>query len=305
MSGAVLELEPLLYYLQEHANGSWAQFVRAVKNFHPDESPFSIARGLSEHGLVEFFWDGGKNNWSVTTATAVVCNRPGGRIALWGGTHRSALPLVRTGIPCQIEARRMVRLDTTYTYLHAVAIDVSSPSTLSQFVPVVNSRDVLENLPSLEALLLRCPTCEPPSTNASTYRYSYHFAGSSTDDPSPFVAESPSLWRVGRKRFIFVRDGVLRQVPDWLGKWLLYAAERRETWAAMFVQEGEILTLPFAPLLPPPYARALLFSGAAEIVPTQFGTRCFANVPQQLALSICSLLSIEPEIKERRIRDIA
>lgn len=304
MSVPVIELEPLLYYLHEYATGSWSQFTRATKHLHPEADAFSLARGLSEHGLVEFLWDGNKS-WSVTAATAIVANRPGGRIALWGGTHRAAARLNRAGIKSQIERRRMVHFDATYEYLHAIDLDVSNASELTPYVAVANSRDIVSSISPLENMLLKAPVCAEPSSNAHTYRYVYRFASASDDDPKPFVPESPSLWRVGNRRFVFVSRGHIRQVPDWLGKWLLYAAERKETYAALYVREGGILTLPFSPLLPPPYVRALLFSGGAEITPSQFGTRCFSNVEESLALDVCAKLSIDPEIIERRIRAIA
>ena len=302
MSASTVELEPLLYFMHEHGSGSWAQFIRAVKQFHPESDAFSVARGLSEHGLVEFFWDG-KKNWSVTPATAVVANRPNGRIGLWGGTHRAARRLSNEGIQCQIERRRIIRPDVTYEYMHAVAIDVPSAAKLKPYVTVVNSSDIASSLLALEDVLLKAPLVEPPSSSASTYRYVYSFGGGSVDTPTPFVADSPSLWRVGSRRFIFVRNNRIRLVPGWLGKWLIYSAEREETYAALFVQEGGIFSIPFAPLLPPPYIRALLFSGSAEIPPTQFGSRCFANVEESIARDICAKLSIEAQIVERRIRE--
>lgn len=305
MSAQIIALDVLLYYLHEHSSGSWSQFAKAVRSFNPDADEFSIARGLSEHGLVEFLWDG-KRGWSVTSATAVVSNRAGGRISLWGGTHRAALHLVQAGVACHIDERRIIRSEATYTYRHAVAIDTPNASALRGIVPIANSRDIVQNLPALEAILLKLPACDAPSLSASTYRCVYHrFGVIANDEPSPFLPESPSLWRVGRNRYIFVRHGVVRQVPEWLGKWLLYACEREETYAAMYVREGQVLTLPFAPMIPPPFARALLVSGAAEIMPSQFGTRCFANVEESLARDVCAKLQIEAEIVERRPRDVA
>jgi hypothetical protein len=299
MSDPIVDLDPLLYYLHEHGTGSWTQFAKAAKNLHSEADPFSIARGLSEHALVEFLWDGNKK-WSVTPAVAVVYNRAGGRIALWGGTHRASSALREARIDCQIDIRRILRPGVTYTYRHVTAIDVPHASALRGIFPVVNSQKIVETLPSVEKLLLKAPVCDAPSTNARTSRYVYHFASSSMDEPTPFFKESPSLWKVGMQRYLFVRSDVIRQVPAWLGKWMLYAAERSETWAALYVRRDEVLALPFAPLIAPPYARALLLNGALEIAPTQFGTRCFSNVSEPLAFEVCSKLSIEPEIKESR-----
>lgn len=299
-----LALEPFLYYLHEHANGSWSQFRRAASAFDPNLDAFSLARGLSEHALVEFLWDGDKR-WSVTSATAIICNKPGGRVSLWGGTHRAADALAASGIPCQIETRRIVGTDTTYTYRQAIAIRTNSWSELKEHVPVINSRDVLGALPSLNDLLDRAPEASLPSSNASTFRYVYRFGSTSPMDPAPFAAENNSLWRIGSRIWLFVRDGNIRRVPGWLGKWLLYASERRETYAAHYVNEGGMLVLPFAPLLPAPYVRALLLGEAMEIPAAQFGTRAFSNVDPSLARSICEKLSADMEVTERRTREIA
>jgi len=298
----LIALEPLLYYLHEHSAGSWSQFKTAGSSLNPDVDVFSVARGLSEHGLVEFLWDGNRY-WSVTPAAAVACNRSGGSVALWGGTHRAADRIIDAGISCNVGERHIVRAEATYTYRQAIRIDPSKMAQLKLHVPILNSSEILETIPSLGDLFARCPEAAAPSSNASTFRHVYGFGAASSDVPMPFVAENHSLWRVGSRRFLYVSNGRIRFVPKWLGQWHLYADERRETYGAHYVREGGVFTLPFAPVLPAPYARALLVNEATEVRSSQFGTRCFSNVNESVATNICSKLSVDMEIAERRPRE--
>lgn len=303
MTSTAISLDPLLYYLHERGFGSWHVFQRAVEHLGMDLDAWAIARGLCEHAAVEFNWDSDRR-WSVTAASAVVANRNYGRTAFWGGTHRCSQLLALKSIEHTVDERRIFARNQTLTYQHVVSIaDARVPHVRALGIPVLNSNDLLRQLPKLRDLLATCPVVDAPSLAAATAKYSYRLAKSSGFGPAEFSRGEPALWKLGQKRFLFVEDGRIRRVPEWLGKWSLYASERRETYGALYTQREENLVLPFAPMLPPPYVRALLFCGAVERRrPSQFGTRSFANVPALAAEVICNGLGIDCEIVESATR---
>lgn len=297
MTSGVISVDPLLYYLHEKASGSWHVFQRAIENLGSEIDPWAIARGLSEHAAVEFDWDADRR-WSVTTASAVVANRAQGRTSFWGGTHRCSQVLTSNGIVHDIGARRFYSRSLSFEYRQVLSIAGSDvPNIRALGFRVVNSNELLYQLPRLRDLLAKMPIVQAPSLSASTARYSYQLARSSGFVPDEFSAKATSLWRLGHRRFLFVQDRVIRQVPDWLGKWALYASERINSYGALYTQREEMLVLPFAPVLPAPFVRALLLGGAVENRrPSQFGTRSFANVSPEAAKTICDNLGIECEV---------
>ena len=299
MTSTAISLDPLLYYLHELGFGSWHVFQRAVEHLATDLDAFAIARGLCEHAAVEFNWDYDRR-WSVTAASAVVANRQYGRTAFWGGTHRCSQILAVKRIEHTVDERRIFARNQTLTYRHVVSIAEERVTHVRALgIPVLNSNDFLRQLPKLRDLLAICPVVDAPSSSAASAKYSYRLAKSSGFGAAEFSRDERSLWKLGQKRFLFVEDGRIRRVPEWLGKWSLYASERRETYGALYTRREEMLVLPFAPMLPPPYVRGLLFCGAVEIRrPSQFGTRSFANVPAPVAKVVCDGLGIDCEIVE-------
>ncbi len=310
MSEAI-PLEPLLYYMHERSNGTWSQFADATLSLGIEKNhALYLAQLLSENALVEFLWDDDKR-WSVTSSVAVVSNRSGGSISLWGGTHRSADALRESGLGCEVGTRRIFMGDRLFTYRHGIRLQAQKWEAIRQYVDVVNGKDILNALPAIERLLSKYPEAEIPGINADVRRWSFERSSKWWKSPVDFAPVENSLWRVGARRWRFFRRGKLRSVPDWLGKWLVYAASHRGGYVAQYIHQGGYFTLPFGSLIPTPYLRAVLLNegvaapvDAARVV-DRARSRGYSNVDEQVATTICEKLGIEMDVRKERKKEQA
>jgi hypothetical protein len=94
------DLDPLIHHLHRQGSGSWAQFARSVENFDVRLDPWSCARSLAEHAIVEFDFDHDRS-WSVTSVQLVEIERQ--VTVAWGGTPRA---LTSIGVDFELGKRR-------------------------------------------------------------------------------------------------------------------------------------------------------------------------------------------------------
>ncbi len=308
MRATSFTLEPLLYWLHERGEGRFSQFAEAVAAAGLSVRPYALARGLAEHALVEFDWDGDKR-WSVTPATAVIRNCTGGRLTLWGGTHRTADALVNDGVPMLVMDRRIILNDTTFTYRHGFMMKPEKLDVIRQRAGIMNTRDVMAVLPRVQALFDGYPEVAPPNITAEVRCFSTDIYSKWRTERVQFQPIENSLWLVSSRLWRFYHRGKLRGVPESLGKWLWHVAYRREGYAATYVRAGGYLVLPFGGMIPVPYLRAILLNEGTSAVPeapraiTAARSRCYSNVSEDVAANICEKLSVHLEIVESRRKE--
>lgn len=236
-----------------------------------------MSRALAEHALVEFDFSNDRR-WSVTRARTVDV---GNRITAWGGTHRS---LAGLGAKTKIE-ERTIRIGSAFGhYRHAASI--RRLGAWPQGWEPQEAHEIRNSLPSLGALLSASPRVDlllwrgieraffslPRVYDAvrghrTVVRTEWRPAGRIVAGPGA------ALWRIGRRRYLFANNYIVREVDQEVGIWLQLAVALRplglehaffyEQFREGFNPIGR-LTLSAFPTLPMPYVRGLLLSGAVE-----------------------------------------
>ncbi len=295
-------IDPLLRYFRLKGRGSWSSFASAVEAFAPDLDGRSLARGLSEHSLIEFDYE--RLTWSVAPTTIVsVRQQSGGRaFSAWGGSMR---PIKDVELLFEPGTRTIHTWSGDVEYSHALRIKQPSAGWPRSWEPT-EADGVRDRLPTLDAVLYRSGSLESRRSGDPLEFHFHSLSRVSDGQPARWVevrygarrsidTASPSLWRLRHGRFVYTENGRAAKVSFEVGAWLAFRAWLRMNGVERglaYDEQRKALYISAAPYLPVPYVRALMMSGARESAYVGDKIRVFHNVDASLRDWFGSLVGI-------------
>jgi hypothetical protein len=284
------DLDPLIHHLHRQGSGSWAQFSRCVEAFDETLDPWSCARGMAEHAIVEFDFDNDRD-WSVTSVQLVDIDRQG--TVAWGGTPRAL-----TSLDVDVEkGTRSTWIDRVeFRYEHGVRIGRRGGRWPRGLTPI-GSATIVDAIPSLSNVVGARPASEAPLRKAERLAVSLlerpnpggirPYELRSEWVPSDGVSPNrDAAWKLDRSTYLISRNHrlfwVQKDVALWAG--FLTEASRLGIEHLMYYDDSAAaLQMAAYPRLPVAYVRALLLSGARESESRHRNKRLFRNVEPRTA----------------------
>jgi hypothetical protein len=305
-----MNIDPLLRWLRLRGSGSWQIFSNAVDAFEPSLVAYSLARGLSEHALVEFDFSGGRR-WSATGTSLVNTPLPIGAFehtgfatSGWGGSHDH---ITAAGMLIEPGTRTIHTWSGPVQYTHALRVLKPETGWPRSWEPT-DSRTLRTLVPTLRAIESQSPVVEPPRIKD---RLAFYFRSTSrTDDnrakkwvksrwepaPRPDFGET-AAWRTRSGEVILSRAGACRVVDPDVAKWIAFRSwlDRNGIEAGIsYDAKSSTLTISAQPALPILYVRAFLLNGAREDGRITDRIRVFRNVDSAICDWFVSLLGLSP-----------
>lgn len=299
-----MNIDPLLRYLRLRGRGGWGVFADRVNAFGPNLDSRSLARGLSEHALVEFDFE--KSRWSAcgTNLISVRLMSGGSAVSAWGGTPER---LKYAGLAIEESRRTIHTWSGSVSYTHASRVLKPSNGWPRSWEPTDAAR-IRAIIPSLDAVSKKSKIkASPRSGRLLEFRFR-SITRAKENRPTRWVeigwsarhAIDPlvtGLWRINRGDFAFMYKGVAKRLTFEVGAWLAF----RYWLFANGIEQGLVydatrttLYISAAPYLPVVYVRALMLSGARESGVIRDRLRAFYNVDRELCDWFTGLLGLPP-----------